>query len=243
MLSIFLNNHQIMCAEEVKKPCCAAADSEISVNCIFSVGQTCRSAYHILKHGKRFQASPLDWMRDYSLDTCLHLFKTKFSDFFEKIEEKPPWPGSPCKSVNDAKNNILSIHHFSKEKTIKEDQPRVSELMKKRADKVDKILKKSDAVALVYHQDSMPSESENKKMIEFITGFGDIYPNKKIYFINIASSDIKDFKKEVIFEKDNLKIIRFTFWDAGPDWTGNHDAWAKVINYIKLVKNSDKTKN
>lgn len=65
----------------------------IDVNCCFSIGQTCRTAYHIQRLGKRFQASPLDWMRDYSLDTCIHFLKTKFSDFFEEIKELPLWPG------------------------------------------------------------------------------------------------------------------------------------------------------
>ncbi len=214
---------------------------ECEVNCCFSIGQNCRAAYHIQKHGKRFQAAPLDWMRDYSLDTCLHLFKTKFSDFFEEIQEIGIYYNYDKqiyeKHIKDTKNNILSIHHFSSENSLSEEHQKFRKMMLNRASKVDRILDKSESIALVYSQDCVEKAlPDNQNMIEFLKAFSEIYPDKKIYLIVIETDNIEGIKKKVTFEEDNFKIIKFTFWDCGQDWTGNNTLWDEVMNHIKLVK-------
>lgn len=211
---------------------------ECEVNCCFSIGQICKSAYHIQRHGKRFQASPLDWMRDYSLDTALHLFKTKFQDFFEEIYESESWPHRAYRNINDAKNHILSVHYFLKSIPVYgEEHQKFRKMMLNRANKVDDILNQSDSIALVYSQENkdsfMPS---NDKLIEFLKGFAEMYPGKKIYLIVVRNSEVEGIQKRVTFEENNLKIIEFTFSDIGINWTGNHTAWDEVINHIKLVR-------
>ena len=76
-----------------------------------SVGNACRPAYHLALNDLRNEAYPLDWQMEYSLDTVIHLFKTKFSDFFVDIEEAVEFEAA-CRQVKDVKNNIISIHHF-----------------------------------------------------------------------------------------------------------------------------------
>ena len=211
---------------------------DCEVNCCFSIGQTCRPAYHMQRLGKRFQASPLDWMRDYSLDTTLHLFKTKFSDFFEKIKEIAIYYNQDRKMyekhVKDIKNNILSIHHFSSEKPLDEEHERFRRMMLNRANKVDNILNQSESIALVYSQETkdsfMPSDQK------FIKKLSEIYPGKNIYLIVVRDSNVEGIQKKVIFEESNLKIIEFTFSDIGVNWTGNKAAWDEVINHIRLVR-------
>lgn len=218
-------------AEENKK-------FECEVNCCFSIGQNCKTAFHIQRCGKRFQASPLDWMRDYSLDVCLHLFKTKFSDFFEEIYESESWPQYTTRNVNDAKNKILSVHYFPKDIPMYGDEhQKFRKMMLNRANKVDNILNQSESIALVYSQEnknySMPS---NEKFIEFLKSFAEIYPNKNIYLIVVRDAYVEGIQKKITFEEDNLKIIEFTFSDDGQDWTGNHNLWDEVINCIKLTR-------
>lgn len=212
---------------------------ECEVNCCFSIGQTCRPAYHIQRHGKRFQASPLDWMRDCSLDTCIHLFKTKFSDFFQEIKEFEPWPGEyRGRHVKDIRHGITSIHHFLFENPLNhEEHQKFRKMMLNRANKVDNILNQSESIALVYSQECknsfMPS---NEKLIEFLKSFSEIYPNKNIYLIVVRYAYVEGVQKEITFEEDNLKIIEFTFLDNGQDWTGNHNSWDEVMNCIKVTK-------
>lgn len=208
------------------------AKDKISVNICFSIGTTCKPSWHLIRHSKRFQAAPLEWMRDCSLDVCLHLFQTKFSDFLEEIKEVKPWPGAECRTVLDTKNNILSMHHFSKDKSLEKEHGRVRKLMLRRAQKLNDIILKSKSIALIYGQDG---ESTDKSLIDFIKKFGEIYPNQKIYLLNVLNSDVEGIDSKVIFDEGNLKIIKFSFKDGGY-WTGNDIGWDTVMKSIDVVK-------
>ena len=54
---------------------------------IFSIGSACKPAYQLKCNHLRPFAAPLDYQMEYSLRTVLHLFQTKFEDFFLNIEE------------------------------------------------------------------------------------------------------------------------------------------------------------
>lgn len=54
---------------------------------IFSIGSACKPAYQLKCNNLRPFAAPLDYQMGYSLRTVLHLFQTKFEDFFLNIEE------------------------------------------------------------------------------------------------------------------------------------------------------------
>ena len=53
-----------------------------------SIGWACRPAHQLRINGLRDEAFPLDWQKDYSLDTVIHLFETDFVDFFKNIKEE-----------------------------------------------------------------------------------------------------------------------------------------------------------
>ena len=51
-----------------------------------SGGPACRPAYYLQKYELRKSAHPLDW-QIYNLETEIHLYKTKFNDFFEEYKD------------------------------------------------------------------------------------------------------------------------------------------------------------
>lgn len=158
--------------------CYGLPDFKLNVNCVFSVGKDCRTCYHIQKNNLRFQSSPLDWMTEYSLDTVLHLFRTKFNDFFEEAEEIPDEFYGNCKCVQDKRNGITSIHHFKKDIPFEKEKESFRNNMLIRANKVDMILKNASAIALVCNREELTPE----ELINFIIGFDNICPNKTSNF-------------------------------------------------------------
>ena len=65
-----------------------------SYDLFMSVGIDCRPAIQLKRAGLRKKSFPLDWQMRYSLDTVIHLFQTKFEDFFVDIEEDIEREGS-----------------------------------------------------------------------------------------------------------------------------------------------------
>jgi len=82
--------------------------TEFAFDMILSVGNDCRPAYYLKKNNLRHYKNPLDWVGYYSLDTVIHLYKTKFNDFFtDLIEDKQQYSNGYI----DGKNNILFVHY------------------------------------------------------------------------------------------------------------------------------------
>lgn len=209
------------------------------VDCIFPIGAECRPAFYLNKYHFRFQSSPLDWMKGYSLETAIHFFETKFEDFFDEVEEIPSKFSGNCRFVKDVKNGIVSLHHFKKDVPLSEEKTRVRKLMLHRAEQVDEIFKKSESIGLICNR---PTESD-EEFIDFIKKFSNIYKDKKITLINIVDDETaKDVKQSIIFRQDNLKIIKFTFSDKTPEgnpekkpgWIANYTAWDMVMKTIEL---------
>ncbi len=209
-----------------------------SVDCVFSIGAKCRPAYYIQKYNMRFQAAPLDWMMNYSLETAIHLFETKFCDFFEEIEEIPNKSRKNCKVIKDTKNGIISIHHFNKNSPLQVEHEKFREMMLNRASKVDEILNQADSIGLICDR----SDVTTVQLIEFAKKFSKIYPNKEIILINVVDVDTEVIHKSVLFKDDKLTIIQFVFSDKQPieeankfpKWTGNQMAWKSVTNNLKI---------
>ncbi len=225
--------------------CNTTTEDKYSVDCIFSIGGECRPAAWIKKCGMRYQSSPLDWMMEYSLDTVIKLFKTKFEDFFEDIEEIPDKFCCDCKFVRDKKNKIISIHHFHRDSPLNVEHEKFRKMMLCRANKADKILNESNTIGLICNRsDVTPFE-----FMKFVEEFREIYPNKKIVLINIFNANIKEMKKSVLFKDDNSTIIQFTFLDKKrdedkdniPAWMGNAKEWQAVMDTIELKENHHTT--
>jgi hypothetical protein len=131
---------------------------------IISVGIACRPAYYLQKHGQRFYANPLDWMM-YSLDTLIHLYKTKFTDFFiEFVEDKHKSLENNCHWFIDSKNNIASMHYEEINDTFRK-------IMKNRFNKINKALLNSKKICFF--------SSRNDDMsvfFDFLKEMCNIYP-------------------------------------------------------------------
>ena len=58
----------------------------IPMDLVLSAGPACRPAQQIKAAGLRFTSAPMDWMELYPLSAFLHIFATKYEDFFTEIE-------------------------------------------------------------------------------------------------------------------------------------------------------------
>ena len=218
---------------------------QIEVDCMIPIGEACRPCQHLRKNNLRISAFPLDWMMSYSLETAIHFFETKFADFFENIEEIPNKYCGDHKFVKDTKNGVISIHHFKKDEPLESEHKKFRTIMLGRAEKLHNILENSHSIGLICNR----KDASDKELIDFIEKFSKIYPNKKITLINVVDEDIPDFKKSILFENENLKIIQFTFKDLPPikdekkfpQWEGNPGCWKKIMENIKV--NEENLKN
>lgn len=172
----------------------SGASAKVRGDCIFSVGPACRPAQWLRKTSKRFQASPFDWMMKYSLDTVIHCFKNKFSDFFEDAEATGEVVGSQ-RVVRDRKNGIVSMHHFSKYVSLQDDKKDVRAKMIRRGKRVDKILKKSNSIILICNR-QRDSLDDFKK---FIRNFSKLYPDRNITLINIHSDNNSSVRSTTLY--------------------------------------------
>ncbi len=216
--------------------------SQIEINCVFPIGSYCVCAHNLERHNLRFQASPLDWAglrakpnskEAYSLKTVLHLFETKFADFFEKTQFYGCIRRGGRREVFDTKNNIEYHNSFNKKTPFNKAKREFRKTMLNRAKKVDEIMKNSDAIALISCR-----ENTKEEFIDFINKFSKIYPNKKIYLINVRNTNSKKITQETLYEKGNLKVIEYRFKNQGKpyNWQGNHKGWDEVMKSIKLVR-------
>ena len=205
---------------------------------IFSVGSDCKPAYYLQKYGLRFYANPLDWMTDYSLDTVVHLYQTKFNDFFtDYVEDK-----QKSHQFIDIKNNIISIHY----EDIGNNNRAFREKMKNRFGKMNKRLLRANKICFI---SSRNEDIEN--FSNFLKEIGSIYSGK-ITYINIRNNEERDgiflpFKhvKEKISKK--LELIEYEFNDVHPDgkdkndnphaWIGNFYLWDSIMKRFSIKMN------
>lgn len=177
------------------------------------LGPACRPAYHLHKCGLRRQAFPLDWQITYSLDTIIHLFETGFTDFFESIEVDLSRNGADNnRMVRDVKNNILSIHHFSKDLSITDARDLFHSKMQKRYQSLEREIKRSKKIALIMNWESSKEELEN-----LLLNFSEIYPQIEIMLINMRND--KSLMENQVYEEsliinDKLKLKEYVFNDV-----------------------------
>lgn len=199
-----------------------------------SIGPVCRPAYHLMINDLRNEAYPLDWQMEYSLDTIIHLFQTKFNDFFTDIEESnPDWNGTHRK-IKDTKNNIISIHHFSKDIELPKAHEEFLQKMSLRFQKLDEKLKKANKIVLIGNRNDTVKELQN-----FITEFSCLYPHLEIKLINIRNNrelSIDSYSKNHYVVNENLSIEEYCINDAfnittqnRADWRGNVAMWGKIL--------------
>ena len=216
----------------------------LTVDCAFSMGSWCICARNLENNNLRRTSSPLDWMRDYSLDTIAHLFETKFKDFFENIavtEEKNYYNN---RTVYDTKNNIKSIHFMPSSVPFDQTYAEFKQAMSRRAQKVDKTLSSARSVLLVNcrcDNEGVSQNSTDTELKNFTQKFSKIYPNlKKIYLMDIHNDNDMKIRKRIVHNDKKIKIIQYKFKNIDkkrfkPDWMGNQAAWKELMKHIHLT--------
>ena len=211
---------------------------EYDFDVIFSIGRACRPARYLKDHELRFYANPLDWMMSYSLDTVIHLYQTKFNDFFLHFSADK----TNSNWFIDIKNSITSIHYAE----IGLDPQAFNRKMKNRFKTVHKKLKKSNKICFISNR------NENTKVFsDFLNEMSKIYSGK-ITLINIKSNNEIDgnlslIKHDKIDISERLELIEYEFNDVNkngtdkninPDfWLGNEDLWNSIVKKISLKIN------
>ena len=199
-----------------------------------SVGDSCRPAFHLRKHDLRIEAYPLDWMTRYSLDTVIHLFETKFEDFFVETVDESTEPFRRWRKVRDTKNNIISVHHFPWAEDIEQSKIEFRDKMKKRFKRLDDNMNNAKRVVLLcYRTDSVD------KLQCFLKKISSLYPHLEIKLINMRNNpemDVNEYEKRMYVAGDGLFIEDYSFNDTfNPDvvkhgeFAGNAPIWNDVL--------------
>ena len=214
---------------------------EFIFDIILSVGGACRPAYYLRKHDLRFCANPLDWMMSYSLDTVIHLYKTKFNDFFvDFVEDKQKSLENNCSWYIDNKNNIISMHYTG----LESNNSLFRDIMKDRFKKINSTLLSANKICFISNR--MESIDVYKKFLEKMA---EIYSGN-ITYINIrdkkdiiTTPPIKHYKEKM---SEKLNLIEYEFNDIHPKggdlkinndaWIGNYAIWDNIMKGISIKK-------
>jgi|GEM_PF-2015385 len=208
-----------------------------SYDIYISVGGACRPAHHLTVNDLRNEAYPLDWQMAYSLDTVIHLFKTKFVDFFIDIEEDNiEWKGTH-RWIKDIKNNIISMHHFSRDIEVEKAQKEFLQQMHKRFKRLDDKLEEAKRVVLICNR-----TDTIEKLQFFLKEFSALYPHLEIKLINMRNdekAEVNSYNIKQYIVSDYLSIEEYIFNDTfntftkeKADWRGNVEIWRNVLkNY------------
>jgi len=214
---------------------------EFIFDIILSVGDACRPANYLKKHNLRFYANPLDWMMSYSLDTVIHLYETKFNDFFvDFVEDKQKSLEKNCSWYIDNKNNIISMHYTD----LESNNRLFRDKMKDRFEKINSILLNANKICFISNRAESIDVCKKflEKMAEMYSG--------NITYINIKdnkdmsiASPIKRYEEKI---SDKLNIIEYEFNDIHPQggdlktnraaWTGNYVIWDNIMKEIAIKK-------
>jgi hypothetical protein len=189
---------------------CTKTQKELIFDIILSVGIACRPAHYLKKHNLRICANPLDWMMSYSLDTVIHLYKTKFNDFFVNfVEDKQKSSEYNCLWYIDNKNNIISMHYND----LESDNKMFRDKMATRFKKINSILSDANKICFISNR------SENIDTSCPIKRYGERMSNK-LELIEYEFNDIHP-------QGGNLKI-------NASAWLGNYAIWDNIMKEMSV---------
>lgn len=212
----------------------------MDLDLIFSVGSACRPAYYLKTNFLRTFACPLDWQMNYSLNTCLHLFQTKFDTFFKEIKEDSRKKGAHNnRRIIDTRNSITSLHYFDSDVPLSEALPAFRTVMQKRYLQLHTAILESHHVGLICNR-----EDSANYLSTFLSSFGRIYPNVNFTLINIRN--VKGQNTICMNEyslSPELTIREYSFHDECPaekckedrQWLGNTDFWNNILQDYCII--------
>lgn len=215
-------------------------------DCVWSLGMHCRPAHYIQLYGLRFQAAPFDWMDKTSLKEIINQKKTNFENFFSEIEDITPKNSkSEHRKILDKKGKTVAMHHFPKSISAENYKKTFHDMMVKRANEVDEIMKNSKNVGFIREDEFYNLDN----VIEFGKQISQIYKNLDniviFYIINSKEENLKKATKTIF---DNVTIISIKLNDVSTvkngkeykSWKGNPDKWKNYV--MKFISPSEKLK-
>lgn len=143
------------------------------------IGGDCSPAHYLQTFGLRTESYPLDWMI-FSADTFIRLFRTEFSDYFSSIVEEESVAENPCRYIRDTANDILSIHHFPKDREIADVIDGFHSKMRRRYLRLHERLTRSGSLLMLGYRQDTEEQVENT-----LVAFAAIYPHLSIHLINV----------------------------------------------------------
>ena len=200
------------------------------------IGRNCTPAYYLRACGLRTEAYPLDWMV-FSGQAMIHLFQTGFGDFFSSVAEEKAIEGNSCRSVRDTTNDILSIHHFPKDREVVDALNDFRAMMRRRYLRLHDRLKNSGSLLMLGYRRGKEEQLEN-----MLLEFSELYPHLSICLVHV-DDDSEMSSTELLWEQrtlnDRLTLTAYHFnnrYDAVHQkkyglW-GNEAMWQRVMKEI-----------
>ena len=198
------------------------------------IGCDCTPAYYLKNSGLRTESYPLDWMI-FSAQTFIHLFQTGFSDFFSSIAEEESIKANPCRYIRDTTNDILSIHHFPKDREIAEVLNEFHGKMRRRYLRLhDRLLNSGSCLMLGYRKNT------EDQVANTLLAFAAIYPHLSIHLINVNDTPEMDSSELRLKRRDLSDCLTATncYFNSSFDtqnqkkfglW-GNEVLWRRILD-------------
>ncbi|RDU64778.1 DUF1796 family putative cysteine peptidase [Helicobacter sp. MIT 14-3879] len=208
----------------------------ISADLILSIGNHCHAAYYMQEYNLRKFASPIDWMKYYSLDSLLELFRNDFNSFFINHYEdfEKAQDNGKCRWLVDKNNGMIARHHFLKEYPLEKQFENFYKKQMQRFSKIKNYLRSAKSIAFISCR-----EDSIEDMKKFLLGFYKLY-NIKLTIINFRNDKNNEYKQTITINED-LSIIEYCFDNTYPlkknqtlqdvgeiSWIGNYKKWGGV---------------
>lgn len=197
------------------------------------IGNDCSPAYYLKVCGLRTEAYPLDWMI-FSAHAMIHLFRTGFSDFFSAVAEEESSDANPCRYIRDTANDILSIHHFPKDREIADVLNEFHNKMPRRYLRLHSRLMHSTSLLMLGYRQDTEERVENT-----LSEFAAIYPHLSIHLINVNNTpemDSSELRRERHDLNAHLALTLCYFNDSYDtrnqkkfELWGNEALWRRIL--------------
>lgn len=213
---------------------CRTVYRTFTVDLVFSAGEACRPANALRRVNLRTFSSPLDWMAHYDLPVYVELFRKRKFDLFQEYEEFEKWAGEH-RSVKDMRTGMVSMHHFDRTRSIREQFPEFSAAMNRRLEHLSRSIRESRDVGIVMNR-NIPME----EIKEFVESLAPLFPQCAFHVLNMRHSETQSgvkWGKIIRTGSHSIREVCFndTHRNGGQEtgnadwWLGNNRVWKKVL--------------
>lgn len=140
-----------------------------------------------------------------------------------------------CRWVVDTVNHITSIHHFSSEIPLQDQQIDFRKKMLERYKHTDQRIKNSKEVALLGTWNV-----DMEELIVFLSEFGNLYPSTNFTMINVRNNETaKGITERYRVINERLKISEYEFSDINPihrvgGYACCNEKWDQIVGRLTL---------